>query len=112
KFTGTVDDGLRVYVDDRLVIDQWRDQSSQTYSIIKTMSAGAHTVKVEYYEYGGGAIVTVGWTQVSGSTTPTPAPTPTPTPTPVPTPAPAPAPTPVPTPTPAPTPAPTTMCGS
>ena len=29
-FTATADDGVRVYLDGTLVIDQWRDQSATT----------------------------------------------------------------------------------
>jgi PA14 domain len=58
-FTATADDGVRVYLDGSLVIDQWRDQSATTYTASRTVTAGNHEVKVEYYENGGDAVAKV-----------------------------------------------------
>ncbi|WP_239393409.1 PA14 domain-containing protein, partial [Frankia sp. CiP3] len=44
-FTAEADDGIRVYVDDTLVIDQWRDQGPTTFTASPTVTAGDHTVK-------------------------------------------------------------------
>ena len=32
RFTATGDDGIRVYVDQRLIINEWRDQPARSYS--------------------------------------------------------------------------------
>jgi hypothetical protein len=64
-FTATADDGIRVFVDGVAVIDAWTDQAATTYSVTRTLAAGEHEVKVEYYERGGAAIAQVGWTTVS-----------------------------------------------
>jgi glucose/arabinose dehydrogenase len=66
-FTVTADDGIRLYVDGVLVIDKWIDQAPTTYTATRTLTAGTHQVKVEYYENGGGAVAKVSWTQSSGS---------------------------------------------
>jgi hypothetical protein len=58
-FTATADDGVRVYLDGTLVIDQWQDQSATTYTASRTVTAGNHEVKVEYYENGGDAVAKV-----------------------------------------------------
>jgi PKD repeat protein len=58
-FTATADDGMRVYLDGALVIDQWKDQSATTYIASRTVTAGNHEVKVEYYENGGDAVAKV-----------------------------------------------------
>ena len=56
RFTATMDDGMRVWVDNNLIIDSWYD--SQVHSLAATiyLAGGDHAVKVEYYEAGGGAI--------------------------------------------------------
>jgi glucose/arabinose dehydrogenase/PKD repeat protein len=58
-FTATADDGVRVYLDGTLVINQWRDQSPTTYTASRQVTAGNHELKVEYYENGGGAVARV-----------------------------------------------------
>ncbi|WP_163567915.1 glycoside hydrolase family 3 C-terminal domain-containing protein [Fodinicola feengrottensis] len=59
----TSDDGSRLYVDGKLVIDNWRDQAANTETAVLNLTAGeAHQVKVEYYENGGDASVSLGWT--------------------------------------------------
>jgi hypothetical protein len=55
-FSVTADDGVRLYIDDVLAIDKWIDQGPTTYTANKTLAAGSHTVKIEYYERGGGAV--------------------------------------------------------
>jgi PKD repeat protein len=55
-FTVTADDGVRVYLDGALVIDQWKDQPPTTYTASRTVTAGSHELKVEYYENGGDAV--------------------------------------------------------
>lgn len=56
RFTATTDDGVRVYVDNRLVIDQWNDHAATTYSVDVALGAGHHSVVVEYYENMGLAV--------------------------------------------------------
>jgi hypothetical protein len=58
-FTATADDGIRVYLDGTLVIDQWKDQSATTYTTSRQVTAGNHELKVEYYEHGGDAVAKV-----------------------------------------------------
>ena len=66
RFTATMDDGMRVWVDDALIIDSWNDSQAHTVSADISLTAGDHTVKVEYYEKSGGAIAKLNWTTVSG----------------------------------------------
>jgi chitodextrinase len=73
EFTATADDGIRVWVDGAVVIDAWKDQPATTYTATKTLTAGGHVVKVEYYENGGAAEASVLWA-------PAPAPAPPPPP--------------------------------
>ena len=60
-FTATSDDGIRVWVDNELLIDQWKDQPPTTYNATRTLAAGDHQVKVEYYEKSEGATAQLSW---------------------------------------------------
>ena len=64
RFFARVDDGIRVYVDDHLVIDSWRVQSETDYFGDITLSQGYHTVRVEYFEETGAASVHVHWARL------------------------------------------------
>src|SRR6185436_5123117 len=48
-FSARADDGVRVFLDGTLIIDGWKDQSPTTYTATRTVTAGVHEVKVEYY---------------------------------------------------------------
>ena len=58
RFNVSVDDGVRLWVDGQLIIDQWNDGSLRTYSAERTMTAGKHDVRVEMYERSGQATMT------------------------------------------------------
>ncbi len=73
-FTVTADDGVRVYVDNVMIIDQWKRQGATTYTASRTMAAGTHAVKVEYYEQLYDATLTFGFSK--DGTMPTPGPSP------------------------------------
>ncbi|HET7759031.1 MAG TPA: PQQ-dependent sugar dehydrogenase [Gaiellaceae bacterium] len=60
-FTSTSDDGIRVYVDGALLIDDWHDQSATTTKATTTLSGGTHVITVEYYENTGTAEAHVSW---------------------------------------------------
>ncbi len=63
RFNATADDGVRVYVDGSLVIDEWHDAKSTTYSKDVSMTAGTHTLRVDYYEGTGDANINVWWSK-------------------------------------------------
>ncbi len=50
KLTLNVDDGARVWVDDRLVLDVWKVQSETTYVVDVPVGAGKHTFTIEYFD--------------------------------------------------------------
>jgi hypothetical protein len=62
RFTvNNVDDGVRLYIDGDLKIDQWI-LSAGTHTVdVPFSSAGNHTVKLEYFENGGLARANVSW---------------------------------------------------
>jgi hypothetical protein len=51
------DDGVRLWVDGQLLIDQWQDGSTRTYSAQRIMTQGKHAVRVEMYEHSGQATI-------------------------------------------------------
>jgi beta-glucosidase len=56
------DDGVRLYIDDKIVINDWNDHAMLTNSYTMELKAGhLYKIKLEYYEKGGGAIVKFGW---------------------------------------------------
>jgi hypothetical protein len=51
------DDGVRLYVDDRLVINQWKNQASTEFVAEHQVTGGDHVIRIEYYEASGSADV-------------------------------------------------------
>jgi hypothetical protein len=65
RFLTSTDDGVRLWVDDRLVIDAWYNQSlPNTHTGTLVLTEGLHNVRVEYYEGGGEAHAHVWWEKV------------------------------------------------
>lgn len=61
RFYAKADDGVRVWLDGWLVIDQWRAGPLSASGDFANVGEGPHTVKVEYFEQRGDAMVTVWW---------------------------------------------------
>ncbi len=62
------DDGVRLWVDDQLLVDKWIDQGPTEWSGSIALTAGArYPIRLEYYENGGGAVAELRW---SSSSTP------------------------------------------
>lgn len=51
----TADDGVRVYVDAGLVINEWHGAAAVTYTATFPLTAGPHSIAIEYYEATGAA---------------------------------------------------------
>jgi hypothetical protein len=64
RFTATSDDGMRVYVDNRPIINGWYDHSVQTVNADVSLTAGHHLVVVEYYENVGHAVAKFSWAPI------------------------------------------------
>jgi len=115
RFFLTVNDGARVWVDGRILIDEWHDGDTREISRDLAMTGGTHELRVEYFERTGDAVIRFRWEKSTTTPTPTftstPTSTPTPTqtftPTPTQTSTPMPTQTSTPTPTPSPTSSPT-----
>ncbi len=62
RFTARADDGVRVWIDDALVLDEWHDSTSETtYVFSLDMIPGDHVLTVEYYEDQGEAYLELTW---------------------------------------------------
>jgi len=60
-FAVRADDGVRLYVDGALLIDEWHLTRGDTYTASRTLTAGQHGVVVEYFQAAGEAYVRVDW---------------------------------------------------
>jgi len=62
-FTTNSDDGIRMWLDDVLIIDSWIDQGPTLHSssAINLVAGQRYGVRVEYYENGGGAVAQLLW---------------------------------------------------
>jgi hypothetical protein len=61
RFYALSDDGVRVWLDGELIINQWHDASGTTYTAERSLSTAAHSLRIEYYENGGNAKILVWW---------------------------------------------------
>jgi VCBS repeat-containing protein len=64
EFVATADDGIRAWIDGKLIIDGWIDQASTTHQVSFDLSAGEHNVQVDYYQNGGDALTHFYWHRV------------------------------------------------
>lgn len=56
------DDGYRVWVDDRLVMDEWRDQAAtDARTTLKVEGGKTYRLRIEYYQAGGEGEFRFGW---------------------------------------------------
>jgi len=65
RFTATSDDGIRAWVDNVLIIDQWNNHAVKLFTADRTLTAGSHLIVVEYYENTGLAVAKFLWDEVS-----------------------------------------------
>ncbi len=70
SFEFFADDGVRLWFDDELVVDEWHDNSGGTpYTFQRSLSAdGRHAIRIEYYENGGSAKARFLWRPPGAST--------------------------------------------
>lgn len=67
RFSATMDDGMRVWLDDQLLIDAWNDSQVRTLTADRVVSGGRHNLRVEYYEAGGMAVAKFNWQQIGAN---------------------------------------------
>ena len=65
-FYTSTDDGVRLWVNDQLLIDKWVDQSTSEWSgTISLLANQQYDIKMEYYEQTGNAVAFLSWSSVS-----------------------------------------------
>lgn len=55
------DDGSRLWIDGKLVIDRWINQRATEYRTNLTLTTGFHDIKIEYFENNGNASAVLSW---------------------------------------------------
>jgi hypothetical protein len=63
KFSTITDDGVRIWINNELIIDEWYDQpkGGGNYSATIELDEGEHPIKIEYYEHTKNAIIQFWW---------------------------------------------------
>ena len=61
KFSALADDGVRLYIDGKRVIDRWQGPVGTQFDYVAELGEGKHQIKLEYIEYFGGAAVSLSW---------------------------------------------------
>ena len=61
RFHATTDDGMRVYLDDALIVDEWRNGSAREITRDIYLGYGPHRLRVEYFEEGSRAVARLWW---------------------------------------------------
>lgn len=75
NITVRADDGVRVYVNGVLVINEWHTAAGQTYSTNIALPSGTSTFVVEYFENTGAAYLDYNLSLIGGTGQPVPQPT-------------------------------------
>ncbi len=68
RFTGTADDGMRVFVNGVKIIDEWQNTVVRAYTgYADVPREGPVTIVVEYYEFTNDAVAKLTWDRIYGS---------------------------------------------
>ncbi|WP_404361155.1 PA14 domain-containing protein [Methylotuvimicrobium sp. KM1] len=65
EFRATADDGVRIFIDGKLILDHWQDAAGTEYRTVVNQIAGRHLIEVEYFEATGNASLLVNWRQTT-----------------------------------------------
>ncbi len=58
----TTDDGARLFVDGKMIVDSWHDRGPSSDIVTLRLQAGkSYDIRMEYYQNGGGASASLGW---------------------------------------------------
>jgi M6 family metalloprotease-like protein len=70
KFTMRNDDGGRLFIDNKRVIDSWFAQDGTVPTFYETELSGLKEIKMDYYQTGGGSLAKVDWEKIGESEKP------------------------------------------
>jgi len=59
RFHATIDDGVIVWVDNKIILESWYNRPVHYQDV--ELEAGYHAIRVQYYEYTGDARVSLNW---------------------------------------------------
>lgn len=65
RFYATMDDGMRIFINNELVIDSWTDSQEHTMTIDRSIPEGVHNFRVDYFEAGNMAVARFWWEPIS-----------------------------------------------
>ncbi len=65
QFTVATDDGVRLWVNNSLIIDNWKNQPLTSKSAQIDLPNGSIPIRMEYYDAGGGAHAHLSWSQIN-----------------------------------------------
>jgi uncharacterized protein YraI len=64
QLTVRADDGVLVFIDNVVYVNEWHPSPGQTYTTTLNLGAGQHTFRVEFYEGGGNAFLQFTFVQI------------------------------------------------
>ncbi len=67
RFTARADDGIRFWINNHLLIDEWHDATGKPYIVDVELPGGILNFMVQYYENVGGAMVGLSMTKIGDS---------------------------------------------
>jgi hypothetical protein len=67
RFVIYSDDGVRLWIGDQLIVDQWHDRWAEPLVVDHYVPQGTHRAKVEYYDHTGTATISVVWDRLEAN---------------------------------------------
>jgi len=69
RFSYRTDDGVRLWVGEQLVVDDWTEHAADWHIVEAYIPKGTWQVRVEYFEHTGGALLQASWERINGGET-------------------------------------------
>jgi hypothetical protein len=65
RFTTVTDDGVRLYINGRLVLNFWRDMANERHWVDVQLASGTYQLRMEYFENTGSAAARLTWEKLT-----------------------------------------------